>query len=491
MMQCQKNVSKSYVKCDYNALCLSCNALQHAWFDGKFDLREVILCRKSWFRVLTLVMGHCVALMGSAQEHPWFDPEHYTRNPDVVAFAQVAQSFPATWHRAQSQFRMPNGKLRQVQICRDKESQLSYMVSSGDMRWVSLLGDSLVNLSVSEVVGFNGGALFFTHQDELYSLGGYGLWRKHFDLLRFDGGPTAWEFIALEGDMPEDRDKDNSKLHFDAHQGKVWLLEDAAILSPHRYGQSGLDVRELDLKTRQWRRLGEIDARVGLIERALSLGSGLLAENGAGELLWMDFKNMEVSVLPRQAEVLDTFLRWNLGPGRHTYVGESVAWHAKGGDTVQLNVPWMEFEKAAKIPLLSEGGEEPMDGATGEALTLNERRPISWLPWLLFLAASVGFLSMLRRKSSSQRQRHFNGGKEEFSGLTLQLIEGERDAYETEEMDELLGIAHLSSPETLRSQRARLISRINTEFRVVHGKDLIVRKRSQDDRRRSLYCIER
>ena len=79
-----------------------------------------MFCRKSWFRVLTLVMGHCVALMGSAQEHPWFDPEHYTRNQDVVAFAQVAQSFPATWQRAQSQFRMPNGTLRQVQICRDK-----------------------------------------------------------------------------------------------------------------------------------------------------------------------------------------------------------------------------------------------------------------------------------------------------------------------------------------------------------------------------------
>jgi hypothetical protein len=60
---------------------------------------------------------------------------------------------------------------------------------------------------------------------------------------------------------------------------------------------------------------------------------------------------------------------------------------------------------------------------------------------------------------------------------------------ETEELDELLGIAHLSSPETLRSQRARTINRINTEYRVLHGTDLILRKQSQEDRRRSIYVI--
>lgn len=60
---------------------------------------------------------------------------------------------------------------------------------------------------------------------------------------------------------------------------------------------------------------------------------------------------------------------------------------------------------------------------------------------------------------------------------------------DTEDLDELLDIAHLSSPETLRSQRAKLISRVNAEHRVLNGTDLIVRQRSASDRRRSVYAI--
>ena len=55
--------------------------------------------------------------------------------------------------------------------------------------------------------------------------------------------------------------------------------------------------------------------------------------------------------------------------------------------------------------------------------------------------------------------------------------------------DHIGAVAHLSSPETLRSQRAKLISRVNTEHRVLNGTDLIVRQRSANDRRRSVYTI--
>ena len=75
------------------------------------------------------------------------------------------------------------------------------------------------------------------------------------------------------------------------------------------------------------------------------------------------------------------------------------------------------------------------------------------------------------------------------SPITEKMMEYAGKHLETEELDELLGIAHLSSPETLRSQRARTINRVNTEYRVLHGTDLIVRRQSQEDRRRSVYVI--
>ncbi|MGB0463125.1 MAG: hypothetical protein ACPGOX_08840, partial [Flavobacteriales bacterium] len=79
--------------------------------------------------------------------------------------------------------------------------------------------------------------------------------------------------------------------------------------------------------------------------------------------------------------------------------------------------------------------------------------------------------------------------QEQYSTLTQMVLEQMGKQFETEELDVMLGISHLSSPETLRSQRARMIQRVNTEYRVMQGQDLIVRQRAFSDRRRSVYVI--
>ena len=79
--------------------------------------------------------------------------------------------------------------------------------------------------------------------------------------------------------------------------------------------------------------------------------------------------------------------------------------------------------------------------------------------------------------------------KGELSPLARKLVVFQGQQFETEALDEVLDIAHISSPETLRSQRARLLQRVNTEYRVKEGVDLVVRRQSPNDRRRSVYCI--
>ena len=79
--------------------------------------------------------------------------------------------------------------------------------------------------------------------------------------------------------------------------------------------------------------------------------------------------------------------------------------------------------------------------------------------------------------------------KGELSALARKLVALQGQHFETEALDDLLDIAHISSPETLRSQRARLLQRVNTEYRVLEGVDLVVRTQSPNDRRRSVYRI--
>ena len=99
-------------------------------------------------------------------------------------------------------------------------------------------------------------------------------------------------------------------------------------------------------------------------------------------------------------------------------------------------------------------------------------------------------LRLMKRSPSGPASRGGEGYTDtRLSPLTQKVLAQEGSQLDTEDLDELLDIAHLSSPETLRSQRAKLISRVNTEHRVLNGTDLIVRQRSANDRRRSVYTI--
>ena len=117
---------------------------------------------------------------------------------------------------------------------------------------------------------------------------------------------------------------------------------------------------------------------------------------------------------------------------------------------------------------------------------------LAWqtLPWVLVLGLVVVVLRLMQRSPSGTASGTGERNTDtRLSPLTQKVLAQEGSQLDTEDLDELLDIAHLSSPETLRSQRAKLISRVNTEHRVLNGTDLIVRQRSANDRRRSVYAI--
>jgi hypothetical protein len=72
--------------------------------------------------------------------------------------------------------------------------------------------------------------------------------------------------------------------------------------------------------------------------------------------------------------------------------------------------------------------------------------------------------------------------------LRLILLQ-EKRFFTTAELDALLGIDDIASPETLRARRSRIIQTVNGEFNLLYGMDLILREREKEDRRKSLYRI--
>ena len=62
------------------------------------------------------------------------------------------------------------------------------------LKWT---GDSWENLYKGTGSGFNCHAHFFVRDGKLYSMGRYGFWRGHSELLEFDFDTGYWEFVPV------------------------------------------------------------------------------------------------------------------------------------------------------------------------------------------------------------------------------------------------------------------------------------------------------
>ena len=442
-------------------------------------------------RIAVLICwGMC--FIGSAQQQPWHDPNELSSNLDFVAFAKKCQEDSA-WFEAYT-FIEIRGAIKHVVAAKDETSGTTFFHRNGDMRWVVSADRLEANLSVSLVEGYNGGSESMVWRDQLHCLGGYGLWRKHFDLLRFVGGDKGWELIGVQGEKPTDRDKDESISH--PRNGVFYVLEEVMEQSP--YTDSRFSWRELDAKTRMWSVRGMVDPRLGSLNGGLGMGDHWVLRNHAGELIVMELDSMRAHVLPNMAQELNSFLGWNPVPGRMTFIHADSAWHIYRGERRTFLLPDLERGDQMEFDILDLS--QPLDDEKKIAQPSTDATSVdgvfsrrgTWLPWGLVALLSVAVL-WLKAKGPTLPRRSSESAllesESRISPITEKMMEHAGKHLETEELDELLGIAHLSSPETLRSQRARTINRVNTEYRVLHGTDLIVRRQSQEDRRHSVYVI--
>lgn len=449
--------------------------------------------------VMVMVMFIVEVGVGFCQS-PWLHPNEHSRAPHYLDWIDQLEA-DTGWERASLLTTLPSGRLVRMSAHAIDSGENAWVHINGDMRWVVRMNDPLKNESVSLVEGYNGGALDFVWQDHLYSLGGYGLWRRHFDLIRFHGGKEAWQFVATQGDAPEVRGDSDATvcLHAD---GKALLFVDP-IAAPGYDGAFNYVYYVLDLQERNWTCKGILDARLGQIRNVINFAGGALMLNATGEMIWVDFEHETAHLLPNRSKMLKDFLSWHGEDGRMTFVGDSTVWHMWNGERLELAIPWQALGDAPGIPLYDGAGlvKDPLGSITAEeeaAVKDNETlNVLGVLPWIVTVLMAC-WLWLERQKRSNRREpgnRVEKGGAEsaaakmQYSALTQMILDHTGKHFETEELDELLGIAHLASPDTLRSQRARMIQRVNTEFRVTRGHDLIVRKRAFNDRRRSIYLV--
>lgn len=441
---------------------------------------------------LTWVICVLTGLSDTAQASAWTHPDAYFSCPGYWDFIHRCDS-TTEWVRAELLTHMPNGRLVKLEALQSLEDDGYFIHCDADMRWVVHSTDRALNLSESLVQGFNGGSLDFVMDGHIHSMGGYGLWRRHFDLIRFHGGSQAWQLVAPSGDVPQIRDVDQTQAFYTSGKAMVFVENVAA---EGGYDASHYILYELDVASRHWKRLGLVDARLGMFQEVHALEHGALIQNRAGEMIWLDFEDVSAKLLINRAEAFTAFKDWNNDVGRVTFYGDSSLWHEFENNRSSFAIPWIELDDVEPFSIVSSSSVS-MARLPADPINQTENgTKRSWTPWLAFFLVGLGVVGVYAARMST-RPSDRNGApvqegialKGELSPLARKLVAFQGQQFETEALDEVLDIAHISSPETLRSQRARLLQRVNTEYRVKEGVDLVVRRQSPNDRRRSVYCI--
>jgi len=149
------------------------------------------------------------------------------------------------------------------------------LISSDATQCVFKRIDHTVNLN------YNIDCKNFIYQGGLYSYGGYGFWKTNGHLRKFNFEDSEWDIIPLNMEIMS-----TSYLWYSEEQGRLYVpfqrVVNAGIAGPENIkGVPDYTSYYLDLKTRQWQKLGELESEViKIVEKDFSSAEFLPFKNG-------------------------------------------------------------------------------------------------------------------------------------------------------------------------------------------------------------------
>ena len=352
------------------------------------------------------------------------------------------------------------------------------------LKWT---GESWENLYKGTGSGFNCHAHFFVREGKLYSMGRYGFWRAHSELLEFDFETGYWEFVPVSsppmnyGDVGifVDGDRVISILGENIHQpsnvfypdkngyvfdfkSKVW--SSIQLDFPSQKNLSSWIMPAYDLKD-YGVQLYQLDAHLGLLlilkkENSLYF----VKENNFGK-----FKSFAVAVaLENNAVFFDKY-----------------------GESILLLPPKAPLEKFTKV---------------GDLRFIKQTSSLELEDWSFYILAALGILMAVvgglwwRKNQGSEtsditeseltsEEQGTVDGEEDIARLVARLLAHPQSLVDVHQLDDLFGTAALESLDYRRVRRSRYIKAVNQYFQGQHKKDLISRTKSEADKRIILYRI--
>lgn len=463
-----------------------------------------------WFLTITgLTLSVGIAL--AQDESKRINPDDWLAQ-DLVRQMMVWADSHSEWssgfvHSSAGRFLMPSGGKGQV------------FLRDGDLRVVADANGE--NKSVSHNLGFNLGANHFVYDGQIMSLGGRGFWNGHAKLVQFMERTGEWELVAMEKG-PECVTHASS--WFNSSHGEVIAIDE------RRWGRSTTDdpdvAWKLDLNAKEWSLLGKVNPRMQLFMRSQGLFFDLKDYGiwmGGHQTAVVRKSDLQVVLSPEwdytdyvamEVEVENAPM-WMTGSSGNRFQVWSM--DSVGKDTALVD--W-DVERAFET---TADENEPMAwvvplGKKEKALltevgSVNEKETSSGRArWVLALLLAGGLSYAAGRKSGVGRKRkgagdepnsensyksaEANGGNPELptaaESILAKIKQLEKDGegvMATEELNRFLELGVGVSSESKRAKRAQFIRDVNRVYQMRHGKNMIVREKDRNDRRRTIYVI--
>lgn len=350
------------------------------------------------------------------------------------------------------------------------------------LRWS---GDSWENLYKGTSSGFNCHAHFFVREGNIYSLGRYGFWQAHSELLIFDFEVGSWNPLQV---VSSPNNYAGVGIFVDGN--RIYSILGEYIHQPTQQFESDKNGYFFDFDSQTW--------------SPLKLEFPEQSENSLWILPSFDLKDYGIQLYQHKAEngflLLDKknpslYFTAEKDFGKIESFAIAVASENRAVfldrfGSATLLVPEKNFEKRFK--------------KLG-AIEFKERGSTTWWEsWGYLLVGIVGgaiFLFGIRKKIRRQgnpivtEQVEVPGEKETIEGedylarMMVRLLAHPTQVVDVHQLDELLGITELESLDYRRVRRSRYIKAVNQQYQVQAGKELIFRTKSEVDKRIVLYRI--
>jgi len=357
--------------------------------------------------------------------------------------------------------------------------------------------DSLSFIKIDSTIfwGYNNGCFPFTYQNNIYNLGGSGLWRVNGQLRKFNFKSHEWEIIPLNKEIPVSVNYKEGLIYYNQENGEIYsgyyIPANSAVSNADNYIPV-LECHRLNLKTLTWEYLGDFKNKLlPELKNIITLAhtsKGLLVSSNMNFYL-LNFSENTIYLLNNQHQNLQLLLKGmdsSFVYYRNGYIFKS---DAQTIDSVSFNKDqWKRIGSLYAKPF---------------SYFLKEWK-LYWISILLLLIAlayyfflknykktiikNYEYKKQLEKEYSKNQLPHFSESEE----MLIALIEKNSmlDKKTTiEEINQCLGLQNRSIA-IQKAQRHKNISSINKKFAEIHKKQLIINEKLPMDKRSLLYFID-